>query len=103
MMIAADEGCIGVVVLLHRRAAEFAAPDDQRGIEQAALLEVLDQAGVGAVDLLHLDREDGGNVLAGADAVMVPAPVVELHEAHAAFDQPAGQQTVVGEGRVVAA
>ena len=29
----------------------------------------------------------------------VPAPVVELDEAHAALDQPAGQQAVVGERR----
>ena len=30
--------------LVHRRAAELAAPDDQRLVEQAALLQVLDQA-----------------------------------------------------------
>ena len=29
--------------LAHRRAAELAAPDDQRVVEQAALLQVLDQ------------------------------------------------------------
>ena len=41
---------VGIVVaavpfLGHRRAAELAAPDDQRLVEQAALLEVREQAG----------------------------------------------------------
>ena len=36
----------------------------------------------------------------GAGAVEVPAPVEELHEAHALFDQPPGQQAVVGEARL---
>ena len=46
---------VGVVVaavvaaLDHRRAAELAAPDDQRVVEQAALLQVLDQRGAGLV------------------------------------------------------
>ena len=33
-------------------------------------------------------------------AVLVPGLVEELHEAHAALDQPAGQQAVVGERRL---
>ena len=33
-------------------------------------------------------------------AVLVPGFVEELHEAHAALDQPAGQQAVVGERRL---
>ena len=33
------------VALGHRRAAEFAAPDDERVVEHAALLEVGDQRG----------------------------------------------------------
>ena len=38
------------VALGHRRAAELAAPDDQRVVEHAALLQVLDQRGGGLVD-----------------------------------------------------
>ena len=38
--------------LAHRRAAELAAPDDQRVVEQAALLQVLDQGRARLVDLL---------------------------------------------------
>jgi hypothetical protein len=33
-------------------------------------------------------------------AVVVPVGVIELHEPHAALDQPAGQQAVVGERRL---
>ena len=36
----------------------------------------------------------------GLGAVEVPAPVEELHEAHALLDQPAGEQAVVGEARL---
>ena len=46
VVVAAD----GVAVLAHRRAAEFAAPDDQRVVEQAALLEVVHERGAGLVD-----------------------------------------------------
>ena len=38
--------------------------------------------------------------LAGADAVVVPAPIVELDEPDARLDQPTGEQAVVGERRV---
>ena len=37
--------------LHHRRAAEFAAPDDERVVQQAALLQVLDQRGAGLVGI----------------------------------------------------
>ena len=37
-MVAAGRSCPG-----HRRAAELAAPDDERVVEQAALLEIADQ------------------------------------------------------------
>ena len=50
-----DGEAVGVVVaavgsLRHRGAAEFAAPDDQGRVEQAARLEVLEQAGDRLVD-----------------------------------------------------
>ena len=43
------------------------------------------------------------DVLARAGAVEVPAPVEELHEAHALLDQPAGEQAVVREARAARA
>ena len=40
-----------VAAFAHGRAAELAAPDDERGIEQSAALEVLDQARDGCIAL----------------------------------------------------
>ena len=39
-----------LAVFAHRRAAEFAAPDDERVVEQAALFEVDDQRRPGLID-----------------------------------------------------
>ena len=87
---------VAAVALGHRRAAELAAPDDQRVVEHAALLQVLDQRrraawstslAVPAMSLLDV-------------AVVVPVAVVELDEPHAALGQPAGQQAV-GRERAV--
>ena len=86
---------VAAVALGHRRAAEFAAPDHQRVVEHAALLEVLDQRGRGLVDLLG----HAGDLVFDA-AVMVPVAVIKLDEAHAALGQPPGQQAVGGEGAV---
>ena len=79
----------------HRRPAELAAPDDQRVVEQPALLQVLDQRGAGLVGVLAVLLEVVDQV-----AVLVPGLVEDLHEPHAALDQPAGQQAVVGERRL---
>ena len=49
------------------RAAEFAAPHDERAVEQAALLEVADQRGNRLVDLLD-------EVAVGALDVVVAVP-----------------------------
>ena len=62
-----------------------------------ALLQVLDQRRRGLVGVAALDVELGGQV-----AVLVPAGVHDLHEPHAALDQPAGHQAVVGERALLA-
>ena len=73
---------------------------DQRVVEQAALLQVLDQRRARPVDCRGRPcRGRLSRFVAGA-AVVVPVGVVELHEPHAALDQPAGQQAVVGERRL---
>ena len=55
VMVAAKE--LGSVPLfIQRCAAEFAAPDDQRIVEKATLLEILDQCGNRLVDLAALVR-----------------------------------------------
>ena len=71
-----------VAALDHRRAAEFAAPDDQGILEQPALLEILDQRGAGAVGVLAILPKILHEV-----AVLVPGFVEELDEADAALDE----------------
>jgi hypothetical protein len=81
--------------LRHGRAPEFAGPDDEGVVENAALLQVGDQGHAGAVDFLGLQRDA---VLDAA--VVVPVLVVELDETHAALGQTAGEKAVRGEGSV---
>jgi hypothetical protein len=56
-----------------------------------------------AVDLLAFDRQGLVDRLPGRGAVVVPAPVVELDEAHPGLDEAAREQAIIGEGWVVAA
>src|SRR5437868_2596886 len=91
-----------VVVLRQRpltvdRAAELAAPDDERIVEQAALLQVGDQRGGWLIDVLALSAD-----LPRQIAVLVPAAMQELHEAHPALDHAPGQQAVARETAVPA-
>ena len=52
-----------------------------------------------SASLHFLGRPPGADdVVVSADAVMVPGAVIKLHEAGAAFDQAAGEKTIVGEG-----
>ena len=74
------------------RAAELAAPDDQGFVEQAALLQVLNQGPGRPVDVAGLRRQHGRQ-----DAVDVPAPVVDLDESDPAFDQASRHQCRVLE------
>src|SRR5437868_5762362 len=79
----------------HRRSAKLAAPDDQGAVEQAALLQIAQER---RRRLIAAGAEL--SVVALQVAMGVPlaaAAAVNLHEAHAAFHQPAGQQTAVAE------
>ena len=73
-------------------ATKLAAPDDERVFEQSALLEILDEPRRSLVGLLALVRD-----AARKAAVVVPALVEELHEAHAFLDKSAGLEAVRGE------
>ena len=66
-------------------------------------LRSLSRAAIGRSTSLALLRQAVHDVVAGAGAVHVPAPVEELHVAHALLDQPAGEQAVVGERRLARA
>src|SRR3954468_16774051 len=92
MMVAAETG-FGNIALAVSGAAEFAAPNDQRFVEQTALFQVFDERGAGFVGVFRL-RFDA----VGQAAVMIPVAMTELHEAHAAFGETAREQAVVREG-----
>ena len=76
-----------------RRATKLASPDDERVVEQPALLEVG-------------QKRCGGSISSGALASMlpldvrvrIPSSVIELHEPDALFDESSCHQTIVGEG-----
>src|SRR5262249_15236345 len=74
------------------RPAELAAPDHQRIVEQAALFQVGDEPVADLIDVAAL----GGQVASNVE-MLVPAPVEDLHEAHVALDQAAGQEAAGGE------
>ena len=75
-----------------RGTAKFAAPDHQRVIKQASLLEIRDEGGSGLVNIAALQAQIAGQVV-----VLIPAPMVQLDEPHAALGHAAGQQAVRGE------
>jgi len=98
VMIAAEE--FGAVTFfVHRGASEFAAPDDQRFIEQAALFEVGDQGIHWTVDVFRFSGNAGDEVVARAGAVHVPAVIEQLNKTHAPFDHASGEQAVIRKRR----
>ena len=83
------------------RTTELGPENHQGLLQHAALFEILEQAGDG---LVHLRREFA---VVGFDFRMrVPfatatAAVKQLHEAHAALDQPSRHQALLAEGFAV--
>src|ERR1051326_4062334 len=65
---------LGELALAINGAAKFTAPNDQRVLEQATLLEVLDEAVAALVNVLAL----GGQV-ARQVAMLVPPAMKDLH------------------------
>src|SRR6266568_7717990 len=58
-------------------APEFAAPNDERGIEQTSRFEILNQSVTRLIDIFALAGEASGYV-----GVSVPVIVIDLHEAN---------------------
>ena len=76
---------VASIPLGHGGASEFSAPDNERIVGHAPLLEVLDEGG-GA--LVNPFGHSGDRVL--DPAVVIPSAVVKMNEAHAALGQPSG-------------
>src|SRR5688572_9265215 len=89
MMIAAIAAALD-----HGGAAEFAAPNDQRFIEQATLLQILNQRCRSLVSIFAILLQIAHEV-----AVLIPCFMKKLNETNAALDQATGQQTIHREGR----
>ena len=87
--------------LSDRQSAKLSAPDDQRTVEQPALLQIAQQGGDGLVGSIT-----GGLEVGGQRGMIVPdlGVDVELHETHAALHQPSSDQaaTAVRIGRFTA-
>src|SRR5262249_53523404 len=76
-----------VPTFTERRAAEFTAPNDQRGFQQAAAFEILHESRNGAVAFTAIPA-----VIPIDVAVCIPfaaGAAIDLHEPHAAFHQAA--------------
>ena len=78
------------------RAAELGGPDDDRLIEQAALLQVAQQARDRLVDF-GAELASGSSSGRCARPRRCPAAVIDLHEPDAALDKPAGGEATVGQ------
>ena len=70
------------------RPAELGRPDDDRLVEQAALLQVGEQTGDRPVDLGTEADLAGAEIEGQSHAPAAVAAVEDLHEPDAAFDQP---------------
>src|SRR5690348_15000589 len=85
-------------VLSGRRPAEFARPDDQRFLEQAAPLQVGQQPRDGLIRFAAMQRVVLDHVAVGVPGFFaVSAAGVNLYEAHAALDQSPGHQAAPAE------
>ncbi len=73
-------------------APEFPSEYHQRVVQHASLLQVLNQRPARLVDLLALAGQHFGQI-----AMDIPATVINLDEAYAAFCQPSGHQCAVCE------
>ena len=83
----------GELALAVRGSSEFSAPDDEGVIEKASHFEVFDEGCGGLVGVVALAGK-----LFWEGEVLVPAHVIELHEADVALGEAAGHEAVVCVG-----
>ena len=90
--IACDIVVPAVLSLRGRLAAELAAEQDQRFLEQPPLLQVGQQRGRGLIDRRAAIDQSLVQVV-----VVVPAGLANLDESHAGLAEPAGHHALAGE------
>src|SRR5439155_25683064 len=99
-VVVAPEELRPFALLVHRRAAELASPDDERRIDEPPSLQVADQRRDRLVALAALLLQPVDDVVVLRRAVAVPTAQEELDEAHAALDEPAREQAIGRKGRL---
>ena len=82
-------------VIAERCAAEFRRDHHQRRVEQAALVEIVEQGRNRPIDARHQEIAQAPGVL----AVRVPVAVLDADEPAPGFDQPPREQTALPEAR----
>ena len=92
-MVVAPVIFLGQLALAINRPPKLAAPDDQRFVQQAALLEVLDQGGGRLVNVPCLVRQVFGQV-----AVLIPTAMKDLGQPYTALHQTPCEDTAIREG-----
>src|SRR5437868_5450328 len=83
-------GLTRVTSFAHWSSSEFAAPNHQRMIQQAPLLQIPKQRSGRPVYLARYLFERAAQI-----SVMIPVRVIELYESHSALHQASRQQTIV--------
>src|ERR1017187_7106627 len=74
---------VAAVAVARRLAAKFAAPHDERFVEQTARFQILDERRERLVNLLRALWQPLLQIL-----MMIPAAGPDLHKPHAALDEP---------------
>src|SRR5437867_938919 len=95
IVIAAQNLAAGGAAFAEGCAAKFAAPDDQRVLQQSALTQVANERGHWFIHTRAFLREAVANVLDFLRPMKIPTPVKELHKTDALLDQPAREQTII--------
>src|SRR5207253_6212894 len=75
VMVAPNKVLIFRAVFVHWRAAKFAAPNDQRLVQQTALLQILKQGGASLIGLFALVLQAAANIVFLVVPMLIPAPV----------------------------
>ena len=98
VVVASCDSTASRTIFSQRGTAEFTADDDHRFVEQAALLEVVDQCCNRLINHRGVVGEVASHV-----AVVIPRGKDNVDEPDAAFDHTSGQQAIGGKRTVLVA
>lgn len=96
VVISSERSAKRRIVFNHWRSPKLATPDDEGGIEQAALFEIVDECGRRLIRFFAV-----AGVVADESGVSVPAFVIDVDESYAALDHAPREEAGAREGRLV--